>query len=285
MWDWISEAARLQAKGKEFAVVTVVKSSGSTPRDVGAKMIVGREGKFSGTIGGGQLEHLALKDALSVLLDNSKEPSLTVRYPLGAKAGQCCGGVVEILVEKVNTGPKLYLFGAGHVGQAVCRVLEGTAFRVSLVDERPEWLQSEEIPKSVVRLEEEWDEFVASANWNEDRVYVAVMTHRHDLDQKIIEAVVQKPARFIGLIGSRTKWDRFKRRLTDKGVSPELLARVKCPLGLPLGGKSPAEVALSLGAELISLHYQGSAPSARALRPLLHVTQPDEGSHKHFEVS
>lgn len=252
MWDWASKLSELRTGDRPVAVVTVVSAAGSTPAGVGAKMLVAQGGEIFGTIGGGHLEQLATADALACLASGE---SKTFRYPLGAKAGQCCGGVVETLVEALGTGPQLYLFGAGHVGQALCRVLAGTPFSVHAIDGRAEWLGADGLPGAVRRHAEAWDEFVDAARWDESKTYVAIMTHRHDLDQEIVAKAIERPARYIGLIGSKTKWNRFRDRLLARGVPEEKLARVKCPIGLDIGGKSPQEVAVSIAAELLkTLH-------------------------------
>jgi xanthine dehydrogenase accessory factor len=253
MWNWITKLEELRAQGRPVVAVTVTQCSGSTPRDTGAKMLVLEDGTFFGTIGGGHLEDLAIADARKCLEEGA---SRTIKYPLGAKTGQCCGGVVELLMEVVNNGPRLYIFGAGHVGQAACRTLVGTPFSVHVVDERAEWVNSDAIPGEVVRHHCEWDDFVEEARWDADRTYVAIMTHRHDTDQDIIEDVIKRPAKYIGMIGSRGKWERFRQRLTARGVSEETLARVRCPLGIDIGGKAPQEVAVSLAAELLKTHYE-----------------------------
>ncbi len=252
MWDWIGKLAELSSQGQPFVLVTQTGSSGSAPREDGAKMIVCLNGEFFGTIGGGRLEEEARKEAAAALRECR---SRTVKYPLGAKTGQCCGGTVELFFDVLNLGPRLYLFGAGHVGQAVTRVLAGTPFCVHVIDERSEWIGSPEIPRSAVRFQGEWDDFVRDAVWDAEKTYVAVMTHRHDTDQDIVEKLVELPHRYLGLIGSRGKWERFKQRLTAKGVPMEKLERVKCPLGIDIGGKSPQEVAISLAAELLRIHH------------------------------
>ncbi|AGC44945.1 putative xanthine dehydrogenase accessory factor [Myxococcus stipitatus DSM 14675] len=253
MWDWVRQLGEWAREDAPFAVATVTACQGSTPAEPGAKVLVRGDGVFHGTVGGGHLEQLVLADARGCL---ARGESRSFRYPLGAKLGQCCGGVVDVFVEPVNHGPRLYLFGAGHVGQALCRILDGTPFRVHLVDERPEWLQGERIPDAVTRHEEPWEEFFAHAVWDAQRTYVAVMTHRHDLDQDIIAAAVEKPARYLGLIGSKTKWARFRQRLEARGVPASRIERVQCPMGLELGGKSPQEVAVSIAAGLLQLHHQ-----------------------------
>ena len=251
-WDWVGRVAHLRERGEPFVLATVVNTEGSTPREAGARMLI-VAGEIEGTIGGGQLENLVKLEAEKALV--SGEAKL-VRYPLGASAGQCCGGVVYVFLEPFGDGPTLYLFGAGHVGIAVTRVLEGTPFRVSLIDDRESWVHSPLVPSSVQRFHEEWDDFVRKATWDANRTYVAIMTYRHDVDQEIVEAVIQRPARFIGLIGSDTKWEKFQRRLLEKGSTAEQLKRVHCPIGLPIGGKAPQQVAISVAAQLLQTYNQ-----------------------------
>lgn len=231
-------------------MVTVIRVDGSTPRDLGAKMLVTREGRHSGSIGGGKLEFLAIEDAQEALRKNA---ACVQRYPLCIRAGQCCGGNTEVLIEVLNAGPLLYLFGAGHVGQALCQVLGGTDFKVHLVDPRPEWLDDPELPKSVARHPESWQAFVKDAEWSA-RVYAAVLTHSHDLDREIVADLVSRQAAFLGLIGSKTKWVRFQSMLKKEGISKALLERIHCPIGLDLGrGKAPKEVAISIAAQLLQV--------------------------------
>jgi xanthine dehydrogenase accessory factor len=250
---WLSQLEALRRAGRPFALVTVTSAQGSTPREVGAKMLVPECGPFQGTIGGGQLERQVLEDARSCLANGVAR---SFHYPLGPKTGQCCGGVMEILVEPLGTEPRLYLFGAGHVGQALCHVLDDTPFTVELVDEREEWVNAPSLPSSVLRHAGPWEDFVARAPFHERRTYVAVMTHQHDLDLEIVADLLRRPAAYLGLIGSEAKWDRFRMRLTSRGYAEAELARVRCPVGLPLGGKSPKEVAVSIAAELLQRHHE-----------------------------
>jgi xanthine dehydrogenase accessory factor len=256
MWDWLSKLQELRDRGVPGAVVTVVRCTGSTPAAPGAKMIVERDGTLHGTIGGGHLEQIATSDALAALAAGEAR---AFRYPLGATAGQCCGGVVETFVEVAGAGPHLYLFGAGHVGQAVCRALVGTPFRVHAIDEREEW--SSAVPAEVARHMMPWDAFVADATWSAESTYVAIMTHRHDVDEAIVADVVRRQARFVGLIGSQTKWRRFRERLEARGIPAEAIDRVRCPIGIDIGGKSPQEVAISVAAQLLAVHHGRPAAS------------------------
>lgn len=249
-WDWLETGARLRADGRPFALVTVVAVKGSAPRGPGAKMIVLPNGEFHGTVGGGQLERLVLDDARGALAQAISEPK---KYPLCLRTGQCCGGAVETFIEIVGVGPSLYLFGAGHVAQSLCQVLQGTPFTVHVIDARKEWLDHPALPAVVRRHEEPWEEFMAKASWHRELTYAAVMTHEHDLDLAVIAELVKRPARFIGLIGSGTKWQRFQQRLTALGADADQIARVQCPIGTLELGKAPREVAISVAAELLRL--------------------------------
>lgn len=254
-WDWLGRAAALKASGEPFAMVTLISAKGSTPRPAGAKMIVSASGRTDGTIGGGQLEHLLIEDARRVLAEARAGAG---RYPLCFRTGQCCGGAVDAFFEVVNVGPELFLFGAGHVGQALCQTLAGTPFRVTVVDARGEWRDHAEMPGAVRKAGGDWREFVATAEWDRHLTFVAVMTHDHALDLDVIEAVSQKPARFIGLIGSETKWGRFQQRLAARGLDPDQIGRVRCPIGIARFGKAPREVAISVAAELLQTWYDAA---------------------------
>ncbi len=245
---WLEALRDLTAQGVPVALVTVIRVDGSTPRDLGAKMLVTATGRVHGSIGGGKLELLVTEDAQAAL---HKGEACVRHYPLCIRAGQCCGGSTDVLIEVLNAGPLLYLFGAGHVGQALCQALEGTAFQVHLVDSRPEWIGNAELPASVQKHPGTWLEFVETAEWS-SRVHAAVLTHSHELDREILADLVERDLAFLGLIGSKTKWVRFQSILKKAGVSASKLARVHCPIGLDLGrGKAPKEVAISIAAQLL----------------------------------
>ena len=255
-WDWVKRLHELQEQATPVVLVSVCQVGGSAPREVGAKMLVFADGTFEGTIGGGNLEHLAIDDAQTSLLNTG---SRQVRYPLAAKTGQCCGGYVDLLFEVLNQGPQLHVFGAGHVGQAVAAVVSDTAFRVNLVDARQEWLNKAESLRSVKCHCMSWQHYLES-NHVKPGDYALVMTHSHKDDQEIIARLLQKPCRYIGLIGSRGKWQRFQQRLKLDGFSESQLSQVHCPIGIPTGGKAPKEIAVSVAAEILSLHYQTMSP-------------------------
>ncbi|HTP52774.1 MAG TPA: xanthine dehydrogenase accessory protein XdhC [Anaeromyxobacteraceae bacterium] len=245
--DLLSRALELRERGLRFATVTVVGCEGSSPRHLGAKMIAAEDGSLYGTIGGGRLEERALERARAAIASGRPE---RLDLALGPGLGQCCGGRVELLVEPDVAPDRLYLFGAGHVAAALCRAAAAVDFEVTVVDEREEWNTAERFP-AADRILEAGDEAIPRLAFDARATYCAVMTHRHDLDETLVRLLLGRPLRYLGLIGSRTKWARFRQRLSQRGVAPDALARVHCPIGVELRAETPAEIAVSVAAELV----------------------------------
>jgi xanthine dehydrogenase accessory factor len=259
MRSWIEALAELTAAGRPSVLVTVLRAEGSTPREAGAKMVVW-EGGFEGTIGGGHLELEALAEARSLLsaAGHGQAAGPVVReFALGPSLGQCCGGRAEVLFEAIRAVSwHVAVFGAGHVGKALVKLLGDLPCAVTWIDARESEFP-EALPRNVRRA-------VTDAPEDEVRALppgadVVVMTHSHQLDLEIVEAVMKRgDHRYLGLIGSRTKRARFEQRLVAHGRSPADLARLTCPIGLPgVGGKDPAEIAIAVAAQL--LHARGAA--------------------------
>jgi xanthine dehydrogenase accessory factor len=235
--------------------VLVLETRGSAPREAGTRMWVSAAG-VQGTIGGGNLEYTALKIAREMLF--SSETRKERRFALGDSLGQCCGGSVMLRFTKMETSATsdqarfhVVLFGAGHVGKEVARIVGRLPCRLTWIDPRPEVFPStiEANTKVVIEEEPAWmvDEAPPGA------LYL-VMTHSHALDLEIVERVLRRDdAAFLGLIGSETKAAKFRLRLQQKGISSE---RLVCPLGLFKAGKHPAEVAVSAVAQLLARQAQ-----------------------------
>jgi xanthine dehydrogenase accessory factor len=250
MWNWIEAAAELSRDGVRFVMVTVASVIGSVPREVGAKMIVLEDGSILGTIGGGGLEKHAIAEAVRFLAEGGQH---VVRLPLTPEHGHACGGTVEVLFEVMHRASHVYVFGVGHVGQAVCRTLDGTSFAVHAVDSRPEWINSPALPSSTRKHCCEWNEFISTNTWTNEETYVVILTWSHEIDFEILREVLKKPHAYIGVIGSIRKWDAFRKKLAAVGFSDEELQKVRCPVGLPLGGKLPQEVAISIASEILQI--------------------------------
>ncbi len=250
MWDWIGKLDELRRQNQLAVLVTVIRSSGSTPRKQGAKMIVLPDGTFFGTVGGGVPEYYALEDARNCFVGMQ---GTTSNIPLHQRGEfPACGGTMELYMELINNNPCLYLFGAGHIGQSLCRVLEGTPFRIHLVDERDEWINAAAIPDCVIRHHCHWSEFIQNSSWCEKRTFVTILTYSGTVDQQVLEEVLFHPARFVGMIGSKGKWAGVQKNLEGKGLD---LSRVRCPVGHKNGGDSPQEIAISIASQLLATNY------------------------------
>ncbi len=258
-WKWFETFLELKAKNIPFALCTLTRTTGSVPREVGAKMIVvidNARPKVHGTIGGGNLEFRAMNDAVKSIESGQSE---TFHYKLDASVGQACGGNADIFIEVMAPGHKLYLFGAGHVGQAICRVMNGTPFDIHLIDERDEWVNSTSLPKEVHRHGVHWKSFTDEASWSSKNVFVAIMTHDHTHDLDILKDVLKRETAFIGLMGSSNKWKTFQQGLIAAGFSDEDIARIHCPIGEKDLGPGPTEIAIGIAREM--LHYSARSNS------------------------
>ncbi len=252
MWNWIEKLQELRNSGQHMIMVTVIKIEGSTPREAGAKMLVLSDGSFYGTIGGGGVEKIALDQASQCLKDSI---SKKVEIALTTKNNMFCNGKMELYMELIYDNPQIYIFGAGHVGQALCRVLSGTPFIIHLVDERKEWIESDRIPDDVKRHKMPHEQFINNAVWSNKKTYVAIMTYSAELDQDILGKVIRNQTSYIGLVGSSNKLRLVKANLAKAGIMEDELSKVKCPIGLKLGGKSPQELAISIAAEVLSTYH------------------------------
>lgn len=266
------KVVELQSQGVSSVLVTITNAKGSTPRDVGAKMLVTEE-QFFGSIGGGGLEWVALEQAREIL---KTEKNSKASVPLCSKAQQCCGGFVELFFELISPAPQLLIFGAGHVSQALLETLAGTDFHCTVIDERHEWIAEAQNKKEQFTnlqlktcLENPLTWIEKHQAWSEKSTFAIVMTHEHHLDEAIIEKLALKPTKYLGLIGSQTKRERFFSRLNKKGLDLAILERISCPMGRPTGGKAPKEVAISIAAEILENYHLQATPNLSKTETLI----------------
>ena len=253
------------------ALVTIVSTSGSTPQRVGARMLVYEDGHTAGTIGGGCYENDACGKAREAI--RLSRPQL-VRYSLNddlaAESGLICGGQMEVFVEPVVPVPDLYLLGAGHVSVEVARIAQLAGFRVHVVDDREKFASAARFPGADVVVDD-IPAWLKAAPLPPD-AFVAVVTrgHRHDLDA--VRELVGRRLRYLGLIGSRAKVLRIFESLESEGADQARLGSIHAPIGLDIGAVTPAEIAVSIVAELIAVRSGRMAKghvAAAALRATL----------------
>ncbi|HSW05470.1 xanthine dehydrogenase accessory protein XdhC [Aquabacterium sp.] len=257
-------AGQCLARGVRSVEVRVGEARGSVPRGDGTRMLVSADAVL-GTIGGGHLEWQAIATARRLLATPAFAP-LTQTIALGPTLGQCCGGALSLhfaafdadaLARWPAPAPQftLQLYGAGHVGRAIARLLEGLHCRVQWIDEREDEFPGEASAPHIERLCVEPVE--AEVRAAPHGCYYLVLTHSHDLDQRITEAILQRgDFGYLGLIGSATKRARFLHRFEQRGIPAEVLARLTCPIGVPgIGGKEPELIAIAVVAQLLQQQH------------------------------
>ncbi|WP_428946089.1 xanthine dehydrogenase accessory protein XdhC [Pantoea sp. FN060301] len=249
--EWIPILATLNEKRESCVLLTVLEEKGSVPRDSGSKMVVTRSQTYL-TIGGGNLEFQCIATARELLSTPQARPDIR-RFNLGATLGQCCGGMTTVLFEPlVLPQPQIVVFGAGHVGQALVAILATLPCHVFWVDERPEQFIS--VPPSVTICP--LDDPTEQVERMPPDSYFVVMTHHHPRDLTLCEAILKRgDARYFGVIGSKTKRQRFDYRLAGKGFTAAQLETMRCPVGLPdVKGKLPAEIAVAIAGDIIATY-------------------------------
>jgi xanthine dehydrogenase accessory factor len=259
----VAAALRWRAAGRAAAVVEVVAARGSVPRGAGTRMLVAAD-EVLGTIGGGHLEAKAIEEARALVLRGGAAP-LELQVPLGPALGQCCGGAVKLRIAMLAgqepaswpVPPPLFvlqLYGAGHVGRAIVRLLETIDCQVQWIDEREAPLPLGPAVGAVPHIERICVEPVqAEVAAAPPGAFYLVLTHSHDLDLAITHAILQRgDFGFLGLIGSKTKRARFEHRLQERGIAPERLARLTCPIGIEgIHGNEPEVIAVAVVAQLL----------------------------------
>lgn len=241
-------AAELAARGEPFIMLTVINAQGSTPRDPGARMIWRPTAGFLGTVGGGQFEHLALASAERCFRDRAR---FVEHFILGAEAGQCCGGTMDVFIEYCGPSQRLIIFGAGHVSSALADILRAAPLELVVADDRPDWNTAERFPR--VRRIMHFGEAIALAAERPAATLACIMTCSHDTDFDLLRRLLDapQPPAFLGLIGSRSKRACLFRRLIASGVPEERVQRVHCPIGLGDMGKEPELIAVSMAGQIL----------------------------------
>jgi len=284
---WLEPACQLLATEPAIVRVAVAGVRGSGPREPGATMLVTRHAQW-GTIGGGNLEWQAMEQARRMLADCAGPLQHMETMRLGPDLAQCCGGEVTLSFQRMPASmreellariassdpekrPALWIFGAGHVGQALMRLLEDLPlFDVQWIDNRAGLLPAKTAAHVEARFATEPVELIAGAA---PGTYFLVLTHDHELDYQICAAILTRgDAAWTGLIGSKSKAARFRSRLRRAGFAEAAIAAMHCPVGLTvIRSKLPAAIAVGIGAQLLALVTQQPA----AATPTIAGCDPD----------
>ena len=263
--ELVCALARRLGAGAPTALVTVTGSSGSAPRELGAKMLVFPDGSTLGTIGGGRLEAEAARDAARAL---EAGESRAAAYELEPKAlGMYCGGTVEVFIDVYCDTLKLVVLGGGHVGEKTAALAAFLGVPSWVVDDREEYATRARFPAAREVLAMPPDQALKRLNVDESTA-IAIVTRCHGFDLRCLTAALGTRAFYIGMIGSREKTRRLFDLCERRGLSPAEDARVHAPIGLDLGGRSPEAIALSILSEIYMRRHGRSAKPLREKPPL-----------------
>lgn len=251
---YIETLVEFYRQQRPFVTVTLVEAIGSTPQDVGAKMIVDQDGLVVGTVGGGRVE----RKAIDLAREQLAQPSTTgprgqlVRWNLQNDVGMTCGGVVQLFFEVHHHQRwSIVIFGAGHVAQSLVRTLLSLDCHITCIDARQEWL--DRLPDSPRLTKRQTDEPAELVHELDSRAFVLCMTMGHRTDRPILQRIFElgRSFAYLGVIGSHAKRKVLVRELQEAGIDQHLSEQFECPIGLPLGNNQPAEIAISITAQLL----------------------------------
>lgn len=247
-------AARKNAAGERCVLATVVATKGLTPRKPGARLLVSAgEAAVLGTIGGGRIEHEIVEAARALLGQGPGHVAPRVsRFHLTHDLAMCCGGEMDVFLEPLGQTSRVVLVGAGHIHLALAPLLLGLSFAVTVVDDLEELATEARFPGA--RLATSWDVRSWGVPFDHD-TSVVVATRDHAVDQEVLEALAKHGpnAGFVGVVGSLGKLGRFRKRLLQKGVDETWVARLRGPVGVAIAAETPAEIAVSIAAELVAV--------------------------------
>jgi xanthine dehydrogenase accessory factor len=259
--EWLAAVEHLRSRREAGVLVTVAAVRGHSPREAGAKMVVA-ESETWGSVGGGNLEATAIERARQLLVDPAAAPemftaNLTDKAPVGHGV-QCCGGEVTVLLEPLDVLPAVAIFGMGHVGLELARILARHDLDLHLVDSRSDQLGDKRLAvlaDATARVHRHHVPVLPELVISElpRGTHVLVMTHDHAEDAALVDAALRtNHLGSIGLIGSSAKWVRFRKKLADEGHDEATIARITTPIGIPeLAGKRPATIAVGIAASLL----------------------------------
>jgi xanthine dehydrogenase accessory factor len=260
------ELAKMEERNDAGAVCTIIRTEGSTPRHEGSKMLVYSNGQTSGTIGGGELESRVVSEALQAMGDGRpKLLTYSMSEPERGDPG-VCGGQLQIYIEPIRPKDKLVIIGAGHVGREIAHLASWLGFFVIVSDDRKQYCNAEFIPDG--------DEFFPVPILELTKLieitsstYVVMPTRNIEVDLEGLPVLLDTPAAYIGVIGSRRRWATTRKKLIEMGVAEDKIARIRSPMGLNLRVEKPEEIALSIMAEILMLQRGGDG------KPLSNITQ------------
>ncbi len=259
MLEVLREAVRIVESGQKAALATIISTTGSTPGKDGAKMLVRADGSTVGTVGGGCTESDIWRISMEVIADGlARRETFRLTAATVADTGLLCGGEFEVYIEPVGT-PSVIILGGGHIASSMVDVLATLSWRVTVIDDRADFANPARFPLASEVHCKPFESCLEGIKVTANSC-VVVVTRGHEHDELALSRALETDAGYIGLIGSRGKIGAILKNLKKAGINPEKLEKVRAPVGIPIGSRTPEEIAISIAAELISLH-RGTGPA------------------------
>lgn len=253
-----TELNRLIERGARSALATIIAGEGSTPRKIGAKMLIRSDGSIMGTIGGGIVEAQVIKCALFSMKTRRLEvASYNLRAMNDPDTDMRCGGSMTVMIEPVIPPDPVFIFGGGHVGFAIYNILSTLDFNITIVDDRKLYASHKRFPLAKGIICSPFEKAFEKLSINE-QAHIIICTRAHKNDEVCLRQAFKTPACYIGMLGSRTKVAAFKKVLREDGIPPRRVNQLHSPIGLSIGAVTPEEIAVSVAAELIQFRASRS---------------------------
>lgn len=267
----LEELLAAQARREPVALAVVIRDQGSVPRHAGSKMLIFGDGRTIGSVGGGELESRVANAAREALRDG--KPRVVPYSLVDPQRGDpgVCGGAVEIYVEPYPAPYTLYVLGCGHVGRSLASLGRWLGYRVIAWDDRADLATRENMPDADDVMSGPPDELLA-AHPVDNRSFLALVTRNVEVDRRLLPQLLDAPAAYIGVMGSRRRWEETRRLLLADGVPAEKLDRITSPIGLELQAESPHEIAVSIMAQIIMVQRGGDGRPMALVKPTERTT-------------
>jgi xanthine dehydrogenase accessory factor len=246
------------------ALATIVHTNGSIPSYESSRMLVREDGSIAGTVGGGCVEADVWAAAKEVIANEApRKLTFHLNHDAGYDSGLICGGTLEIFIEPILPVPALYLFGGGHISAAIAPIASAAGFSICVADDREAFANRERFP-SADRLYTSFAEATREIRADADS-YIVIVSRGHADDMRLLAWAVRTPARYVGMIGSRRKVLSIYAALEEEGYRRSEFDRVYAPMGLEIGALSPAEIAVSIVAEMIAVRHSVSGAAHKKI--------------------
>lgn len=250
-------------KGQSYAFATIIEATPKgTPRKSGSKMIVLKDGSLFGTIGGGRNEKAAIDECLKAI--KTGNPHLVQYDYFGEKGQSVCGGQIKVFIEPFVHSKHLIICGAGHIALPLSFLAKMLHFRVTIIDDRPEFAHKSRFPHVDSIQAGKYSQELTKNRINSD-TYIMIVTRGNELDYECLHNTIKTKAGYIGVISSKAKRIKFFKRLLTEGIKEKSLKKISIPAGVDIGAQTPEEIAISIMAEIISQKNRHSLHSDKFL--------------------